>query len=92
MACASPAYIGATHWFLFVAVTSFISTLIWCTVYLLSIREVLKVPINWILTVSYALHKTRKKTPVLCIFDPFIFMEVISFTHIKNIIVSFRNF
>lgn len=50
MACASPAYIGATHWFLFVAVTSFISTLIWSAVYLLSIREVLKVPINWILT------------------------------------------
>ncbi|XP_032667393.1 uncharacterized protein LOC116842376 [Odontomachus brunneus] len=50
MACASPAYIGATHWFLFVAVMSFISTLIWCAVYLLSIREVLKVPINWILT------------------------------------------
>ncbi|XP_072767873.1 plasmolipin [Anoplolepis gracilipes] len=50
MACASPAYIGATHWFLFVAVTSFISTLIWCAVYFLSLREVLKVPINWILT------------------------------------------
>ncbi|KAM0733635.1 CKLF-like MARVEL transmembrane domain-containing protein 4 [Formica fusca] len=50
MACASPAYIGATHWFLFVAVMSFISTLIWCAVYFLSLREVLKVPINWILT------------------------------------------
>ncbi|XP_019885069.1 uncharacterized protein LOC109610465 [Camponotus floridanus] len=50
MACASPAYIGATHWFLFVAVISFISTLIWCAVYFLSLREVLKVPINWILT------------------------------------------
>lgn len=50
MACASPAYIGATHWFLFVAVISFISTLIWSSVYFLSLREVLKVPINWILT------------------------------------------
>lgn len=50
MACASPAYIGATHWFLFVAVTTFIATLIWCAVYFLSLREALKVPINWILT------------------------------------------
>lgn len=50
MACASPAYIGATHWFLFVSVTSFIATLIWTAIYLLSLREVLKVPINWILT------------------------------------------
>jgi len=52
MACASPALIGATHWFLFVAVTSFIATLLWCFVYLLGIREVLNLPINWILTVS----------------------------------------
>lgn len=50
MACASPAYLGATHWFLFVAVTAFIATLIWCFVYLLSIREALKLPINWILS------------------------------------------
>ncbi|XP_020286043.1 CKLF-like MARVEL transmembrane domain-containing protein 8 [Pseudomyrmex gracilis] len=50
MACASPAYIGATHWFLFVVVMSFISTLIWCAVYFLSLRETLKIPINWILT------------------------------------------
>lgn len=50
MACASPAYIGATHWFLFVAVTSFIATLIWTAIYLLSLREALKIPINWILT------------------------------------------
>lgn len=59
MACASPAYIGATHWFLFVAVMSFISTLIWSAIYLLSIREALKVPINWILTVSAEI--TEKK-------------------------------
>ncbi|XP_018341585.1 PREDICTED: myelin and lymphocyte protein [Trachymyrmex septentrionalis] len=50
MACASPAYIGATHWFLFVVVICFISTLIWCAIYFLSLREVLKMPINWILT------------------------------------------
>lgn len=50
MACASPAYVGATHWFLFVAVMAFIVTLIWCFVYLLSIREALKLPINWIMT------------------------------------------
>lgn len=50
MACASPAYVGATHWFLFVAVTAFIATLLWCFVYLLSIREALKLPINWIMT------------------------------------------
>ncbi|KYM99612.1 PREDICTED: myelin and lymphocyte protein [Cyphomyrmex costatus] len=50
MACASPAYTGATHWFLFVVVICFISTLMWCVIYFLSLREVLKVPINWILT------------------------------------------
>ncbi|KAG4067884.1 hypothetical protein HA402_010570 [Bradysia odoriphaga] len=50
MACASPAYIGASHWFLFVAVTSFIATLLWSFVYLLGIREVLNLAINWILT------------------------------------------
>lgn len=52
MATASPAYIGATHFFLFVAVTAFIATLLWTFVYLLGIREVLTVPIHWILTVS----------------------------------------
>lgn len=50
MICASPAYTPATHWFLFVIVTSFIATLLWCFIYLLSIREALKLPINWILT------------------------------------------
>ncbi|XP_076757640.1 plasmolipin [Xylocopa sonorina] len=50
MACASPAYVGASHWFLFVAVTAFIATVLWCFIYLLSIREALKLPINWILT------------------------------------------
>ncbi|XP_008545456.1 MAL-like protein isoform X1 [Microplitis demolitor] len=50
MACASPAYIPATSWFLFVATTSFLATLLWIFVYLLSIREALKIRIHWILT------------------------------------------
>ncbi|KAE8738956.1 hypothetical protein FOCC_FOCC015556 [Frankliniella occidentalis] len=50
MALASPAYLGATHWFLFVVVSAFIATLIWIFVYLLGIREALRLPINWILT------------------------------------------
>jgi len=50
MACASPVHLPATHWFLFVAVTSFIATLLWSFVYLLGIREVLTLAINWILT------------------------------------------
>ncbi|XP_029714328.1 MAL-like protein isoform X3 [Aedes albopictus] len=48
MACASPALVGGTHWFLFVVVTSFIVTLLWSFVYLFGIREVLNLPINWI--------------------------------------------
>lgn len=52
MALASPALVGGTHWFLFVAVTSFIATVLWSFVYLLGIREVLNLPINWVLTVS----------------------------------------
>ncbi|CAH1646101.1 unnamed protein product [Spodoptera littoralis] len=47
MALASPWY---STWFVFVAVTSFITTLIWSFVYLLSIKEVLKIPINWVLS------------------------------------------
>lgn len=58
MICASPAYTPATHWFLFVIVTSFIATLLWCFIYLLSIREALKLPINWILTVKKTIRKT----------------------------------
>ncbi|XP_052859963.1 CKLF-like MARVEL transmembrane domain-containing protein 4 [Anopheles cruzii] len=50
MACASPALIGGTHFFLFVVVTSFIATILWTFVYLLGIREVLNLAINWILT------------------------------------------
>ncbi|XP_026329508.1 uncharacterized protein LOC113237318 [Hyposmocoma kahamanoa] len=37
-------------WFVFVAVTSFITTLMWSFVYLLSIREALKIPVNWVLS------------------------------------------
>lgn len=55
MALASPWY---STWFVFVAVTCFITTLLWSFVYLLSIREVLRVPINWVLSelISVALQ------------------------------------
>ncbi|XP_063974838.1 CKLF-like MARVEL transmembrane domain-containing protein 8 [Diachasmimorpha longicaudata] len=53
MACASPSWNGAASWFLFVAITSFIATLLWCFIYLLGIREALKLPINWLLTELY---------------------------------------
>lgn len=47
MALASPWY---STWFVFVAVTSFITTLMWSFVYLLSIKDALKFPINWVLS------------------------------------------
>uniref|UniRef100_A0A1B0DKY3 Uncharacterized protein n=1 Tax=Phlebotomus papatasi TaxID=29031 RepID=A0A1B0DKY3_PHLPP len=50
MALTSPALRGGTHFFLFVVVITFIATLLWCFVYLLGIREVLNLPINWPLT------------------------------------------
>ncbi|XP_037809226.1 CKLF-like MARVEL transmembrane domain-containing protein 4 [Lucilia sericata] len=50
MACASPAIISATSFFLFVVVVSFIATLLWIFAYLLGIREALNVAINWIFT------------------------------------------
>jgi CDP-diglyceride synthetase len=56
MACASPVYLDGTHWFLFVAVVSFIATLIWIFIYFLSVREALKLPINWILTVIHSVQ------------------------------------
>ncbi|XP_050344871.1 uncharacterized protein LOC126769927 isoform X1 [Nymphalis io] len=40
----------ASAWYVFVAVTAFITTLMWSFVYLLSIREALKIPINWVLS------------------------------------------
>lgn len=51
MALATPALLAGTHWFLFVVIISFIATLIWIFVYLLSVREALNLPINWYLTV-----------------------------------------
>lgn len=53
MSLASPALITSTHWFLFIVVTAFIATLLWCAIYFLGIREVLNLSVNWILTVSY---------------------------------------
>ncbi|KAJ8959807.1 hypothetical protein NQ318_011539, partial [Aromia moschata] len=50
MALASPAYLGGVHFFLFVATTSFIATIIWIFIYLLGVREALTLPIHWILT------------------------------------------
>lgn len=47
MALGSPWY---STWFVFVAVTSFITTLMWSFVYLLSIKDALKLPINWVLS------------------------------------------
>ncbi|XP_013186639.1 CKLF-like MARVEL transmembrane domain-containing protein 4 [Amyelois transitella] len=47
MALGSPFY---STWFVFVAVTCFITTLMWSFVYFLSIREALKLPINWLLS------------------------------------------
>lgn len=64
MACASPAHVGASHWFLFVAVTAFIATLLWCFVYFLSIREALKIPINWILSVSKGSENQSTAAPI----------------------------
>ncbi|XP_072943360.1 CKLF-like MARVEL transmembrane domain-containing protein 4 isoform X2 [Epargyreus clarus] len=40
----------ASTWYVFVAVTAFITTLMWSFVYFLSIREALKLPINWVLS------------------------------------------
>ncbi|GLV32471.1 uncharacterized protein CBL_00819 [Carabus blaptoides fortunei] len=50
MGLASPAIVAGTHWFLFVVTSAFLGTLIWCIVYTFSIREILNLPINWILT------------------------------------------
>lgn len=47
MSLASPWY---STWFVFVAVVSFITTLVWSFVFLLSIKDVVKLPINWVLS------------------------------------------
>ena len=58
MACSSPAReyvghdqgVGENHWFLFVIVTSFIITLLWCFFYLLQLREAISMalPFSWL--------------------------------------------
>lgn len=53
LALASPARLPGTNWFLFVVIISFIATAIWSFIYLLSIREAINFPINWVLTVNW---------------------------------------
>lgn len=65
MALASPARLSGTHWFLFVVTISFIFTIIWIFVYLLSIREALKLPIDWVLSVSYSIKIVMEKVSIL---------------------------
>merc|ERR1712012_16877 len=58
MACGSPARefvgesygVGHNHWFLFVVVTSFIITLLWCFFYLLQLKEAINIslPFSWL--------------------------------------------
>jgi len=50
MALAAPAWTNGTHWFLFVVVTAFVATTLWCFMYLLSLREAVNLPIDWLLT------------------------------------------
>jgi len=48
MACASPAYHPGTSWFLFVVVISFIITLMWVFIHLLSIKRNLNIGVSWL--------------------------------------------
>ncbi|KAK4302637.1 hypothetical protein Pmani_025285 [Petrolisthes manimaculis] len=50
MACAAPAWTKGTHWFLFVVVTAFVSTTLWCFIYLLNLKSAINLPIDWLLT------------------------------------------
>ncbi|XP_069974976.1 CKLF-like MARVEL transmembrane domain-containing protein 4 isoform X3 [Penaeus vannamei] len=50
MACAAPAWTNGTHWFLFVVVTAFVSTALWCFIYLLNLKSAINLPIDWLLT------------------------------------------
>jgi len=50
MACTAPAWTNGTHWFLFVVVTAFVATALWCFIYLLSLRDAITLPIDWQLT------------------------------------------
>lgn len=63
LALASPARLPGTNWFLFVVIISFIATAIWSFVYLLSIREAINFPINWVLSVNYkrTIRNLKKK-------------------------------
>lgn len=82
MALTSPAYYGGTHFFLFVATISFIGTLIWIFVYLLGIREALKLPIDWVLSVSKNLRFDFVNVIIFFITIPYylttIFQELIN--------------
>ncbi|KAL7288811.1 hypothetical protein TKK_0016788 [Trichogramma kaykai] len=49
MACGSGGG-GGGSWFLFVAITAFILTVLWSLFYLFSLRDVIKLPINWLAT------------------------------------------
>lgn len=50
MACAAPAWTRGTHWFLFVVVTAFVSTALWCFIYILNLKGAINLPIDWLLT------------------------------------------
>lgn len=52
MSLASPAYKGSSHFFLFVVVINFIATVLWSFVHFLGIKDALRIPINWVLSVS----------------------------------------
>jgi len=63
MACGSPARefvgevygVGHNHWFLFVVVTSFIITLLWCFFHLLQLKESISIslPFSWLRLVRF---------------------------------------
>jgi len=50
MICTAPSWSRGTHWFLFVVVTAFVATVLWCFIYVLSLREAVNLPIDWLLT------------------------------------------
>ncbi|CAL4149341.1 unnamed protein product [Meganyctiphanes norvegica] len=50
MCCAAPAWTNGTHWFLFVVVTAFVATMLWCFIYLLNLKTAINLPIDWLLT------------------------------------------
>ncbi|XP_070509650.1 CKLF-like MARVEL transmembrane domain-containing protein 7 [Chironomus tepperi] len=50
MALAAPAFLNATHFFLFAVVITFIGVVLWSFAYFLGIKDVLSLPINWTLS------------------------------------------